>query len=115
VPARNDLERPDEVLQDAVHRLAYNLQGDYTLGGLADSYYEYLIKQAHLTSMSHDQVPRSAKSCRPGMTSSGRTRYFKTPSIASRYILEYSPEACELSPFFSLCQAQSDHPFPSFP
>ncbi|GAA5861315.1 hypothetical protein JCM3774_000206 [Rhodotorula dairenensis] len=35
-----------------------SLQGDYTLGGLADSYYEYLIKQAHLTSMSHEQYSR---------------------------------------------------------
>ncbi|GAA5981560.1 hypothetical protein JCM10908_004153 [Rhodotorula pacifica] len=35
-----------------------NLQGDYTLGGLADSYYEYLIKQAHLTSLSHEQSAR---------------------------------------------------------
>ncbi|GAA6031931.1 hypothetical protein JCM8097_003346 [Rhodosporidiobolus ruineniae] len=34
------------------------LQGEYTFGGLADSYYEYLIKQAQLTSFSHDQYPR---------------------------------------------------------
>ncbi|GAA5838295.1 hypothetical protein JCM9279_003191 [Rhodotorula babjevae] len=34
------------------------LQGEYTFGGLADSYYEYLIKQAQLTSFALDQYPR---------------------------------------------------------
>ncbi|GAA6046607.1 hypothetical protein JCM3770_006236 [Rhodotorula araucariae] len=34
------------------------LQGDYGWGGLADSYYEYLIKQAQLTSFSLEQYPR---------------------------------------------------------
>ncbi|GAA5825216.1 hypothetical protein JCM10212_002960, partial [Sporobolomyces blumeae] len=34
------------------------VQGEYTFGGLADSYYEYLIKQAQLTSFSHPQYPR---------------------------------------------------------
>ncbi|MBZ6370572.1 MAG: glycoside hydrolase family 47 protein [Microbacterium hominis] len=45
----------------------YNLQGDYTLGGLADSYYEYLIKQAHLTSMSHDQYSRMYREAMDGV------------------------------------------------
>lgn len=45
----------------------YNLQGDYTLGGLADSYYEYLIKQAHLTSMSHDQYSRMYREAMDGI------------------------------------------------
>ncbi|GAA5969210.1 hypothetical protein JCM11641_007510 [Rhodosporidiobolus odoratus] len=34
------------------------LQGEYGFGGLADSYYEYLIKQAQLTSFSTEQYPR---------------------------------------------------------
>ncbi|GAA5923490.1 hypothetical protein JCM1841_001535 [Sporobolomyces salmonicolor] len=34
------------------------LQGEYGFGGLMDSYYEYLIKQAQLTSFSHEQYPR---------------------------------------------------------
>ncbi|GAA5859607.1 hypothetical protein JCM8547_006161 [Rhodosporidiobolus lusitaniae] len=34
------------------------LQGEYTWGGLADSWYEYLIKQAQLTSFSLPQYPR---------------------------------------------------------
>ncbi|BGP12561.1 hypothetical protein JCM10213v2_000478 [Rhodosporidiobolus nylandii] len=34
------------------------LQGEYTFGGLADSFYEYLIKQAQLTSFSQKQYPR---------------------------------------------------------
>ncbi|GAA5995223.1 glycoside hydrolase family 47 protein [Rhodotorula paludigena] len=34
------------------------LQGEYTFGGLADSYYEYLIKQAQLTSFALEQYPR---------------------------------------------------------
>ncbi|GAA5834942.1 hypothetical protein JCM11251_002067 [Rhodosporidiobolus azoricus] len=34
------------------------LQGEYTMGGLTDSFYEYLIKQAQLTSFSSDQYPR---------------------------------------------------------
>ncbi|GAA5898592.1 hypothetical protein JCM6882_000874 [Rhodosporidiobolus microsporus] len=34
------------------------LQGEYTLGGLTDSFYEYLIKQAQLTSFSTEQYPR---------------------------------------------------------
>ncbi|BGO96578.1 hypothetical protein NBRC10513v2_000516 [Rhodotorula toruloides] len=35
-----------------------SLQGEYTFGGLTDSYYEYLIKQTQLTSFSLDQYPR---------------------------------------------------------
>ncbi|GAA5940310.1 glycoside hydrolase family 47 protein [Sporobolomyces koalae] len=34
------------------------MQGEYTFGGLADSYYEYLIKQAQLTSFSNPQFER---------------------------------------------------------
>ncbi|KAK4057558.1 hypothetical protein OIO90_001203 [Microbotryomycetes sp. JL221] len=38
------------------------MQGEYTLGGLADSYYEYLIKQAQLVSNSHPQYARMYES-----------------------------------------------------
>jgi len=34
------------------------VQGEYTFGGLADSYYEYLIKQAQLTLFSNQQFER---------------------------------------------------------
>ncbi|GAA5991158.1 hypothetical protein JCM5350_001929 [Sporobolomyces pararoseus] len=34
------------------------VQGEYTFGGLADSYYEYLIKQAQMTSFSNPQFER---------------------------------------------------------
>ncbi|GAA6004328.1 hypothetical protein JCM10207_000671 [Rhodosporidiobolus poonsookiae] len=34
------------------------MQGTYSMGGEIDSYYEYLIKQAQLTSFSHEQYPR---------------------------------------------------------
>ncbi|GAA5896495.1 glycoside hydrolase family 47 protein [Sporobolomyces salmoneus] len=34
------------------------VQGEYTFGGLADSYYEYLIKQAQLTRFSNPQFSR---------------------------------------------------------
>ncbi|GAA6013653.1 hypothetical protein JCM11491_002740 [Sporobolomyces phaffii] len=34
------------------------LQGEYTFGGLADSYYEYMIKQAQLTSFTNPQFDR---------------------------------------------------------
>ncbi|KAM0793373.1 hypothetical protein ACM66B_000828 [Microbotryomycetes sp. NB124-2] len=46
LPTYVDPDRPEQ------------MAGDYTLGGLADSYYEYLIKQAQLVSNVHPQFAR---------------------------------------------------------